>query len=174
VLRANRDPAAVQKLVQEALWSINKDLPASTAVTLDEVLSADVATPRLYMILFGLFSTVAVMLASLGIYGLLAYIVSRRANEMAIRIAVGARSGTILRLVIGEGIRLSVLGIVAGLLGTAALSRLMRTLLFEVSPTDVPTLVSVALLLALIACAACYIPARRAANTSAMAVLRRE
>src|SRR5262249_47265937 len=148
--------------------------PASTAETLEQVLSAQVATPRLYMILFSLFSAVAVMLAVLGIYGLLAYIVSRRTAEMAIRAAVGAPSRDIVHLIISEGIRLSVSGIVAGLLGTAIVTRLMRSLLFEVSPTDPTTLVTVALLLVFVAWGACYIPARRAAKTDPMALLRHE
>jgi putative ABC transport system permease protein len=174
VVRAGGDPASVQKSVQEAIWSVDKNVPASTAETLEQVLSAQVATPRLYMILFSLFSAVAVMLAGLGIYGLLAYIVSRRTGEMAIRAAVGAPSRDIVHLIIGEGIRLSVSGIVAGLLGTAIVTRLMRSLLFEVSPTDPATLVTVALLLVFVAWGACYIPARRAAKTDPMALLRHE
>jgi predicted permease len=174
VIRAAGDPGNVQRVVQEAIWSVDKNLPPSTARTLEQVLSDEVATPRLYMILFGLFSAVAVMLSMLGIYGLLAYVVSRRSNEMAIRVAVGARSRNILQLVIGEGIRLSVIGIVAGLIGAAILTRLMRSLLFEVSPTDPVTLLSVALLLLFVAWAACYIPARRAAKTDPIAVLRHE
>ena len=174
VVRTGGDPARVQKAVQEAIWSVDKNLPPSTAQTLQQVLGAQVATPRLYMILFGLFSAAALMLAVLGIYGLLAYIVSRRSNEMAIRVAVGARSRNILQLVIGEGIRLSATGIVLGLLGTVVLTRLMRSLLFEVSPTDPVTLVSVALLLLFVAWAACYIPARRAARTDPIAVLRHD
>src|SRR5262249_31302426 len=103
-----------------------------------------------------------------------AYIVSRRTNEMAIRVAVGAGNWNIARLVIGEGVRLSLLGIVAGLAGTVVLIRLMRSLLFEVSPTDPATLLSVTLLLLCVAWAGCYIPARRAARTDPMAVLRHE
>jgi putative ABC transport system permease protein len=174
VIRADGDPARVQKLVQEAIWSVDKNLPASTAQTMEQVLGADVATPRLYTILFGLFSAVAVTLAALGIYGLQAYIVNRRTNEMAIRVAVGAGRRNIARLVIGEGVRLSLLGIAAGLVATIVLTRLMRSLLFEVSPTDPATVLSVALLLLCVAWAGCYIPARRAAKTDPMAVLRHE
>jgi predicted permease len=174
VVRTGGDSARIQKAVQEAIWSVDRNLPPSTAQTLEQVLSAQVATPRLYMILFGLFSGVALMLAVLGIYGLLAYIVGRRGNEMAIRVAVGARRGNILKLVIGEGIRLSVVGIAIGLAGTVVLTRVMRSLLFEVSPTDPATLVGVALLLLFVAWAACFIPARRAARTDPIALLRHE
>jgi putative ABC transport system permease protein len=166
------DPATVQRLVQEAIWSVDKNLPESRAETLEEILSSQVATPRLYMILVGVFATVAVVLAGLGIYGLLAYIVSHRTTEMAVRVAVGADTSTLLRLVIFEGIQLSAAGIVLGLLGTAILTRLMRSLLFEVSPTDPATLASVALLLLATALAACYIPARRAAKTDPAVALR--
>jgi putative ABC transport system permease protein len=174
VIRANGDPAKVQKLVQEAIWSVDKNLPPSTAQTMEQVLGAQVATPRLYTILFVLFSALAVLLAVLGIYGLQAYIANRRTNEMAIRVALGARKRNIARLVIGDGVRLSLLGIAAGLVGTIILTRLMRSLLFEVSPTDPATLFSVALLLLCVAWAGCYIPARRAARTDPMAVLRHE
>lgn len=174
VIRAAGDPAKVQKLVQEAIWSVDKNLPASRAETLDEILSSQVATPRLYMILFGLFSTVAVVLAGLGIYGLLAYIVTSRTNETAIRVAIGAQQRNIVRLVIGEGLLLSIAGIVLGLVGTLALTRLMRSLLFEVSPTDLGTFCGVALLLLAVALAACYIPARRASKTDPAVALRHE
>jgi putative ABC transport system permease protein len=174
VIRASGDPVRVQKMVQEAIWSVDKNLPPSTAETMEQVLGAQVATPRLYTILFGLFSAVALMLTVLGIYGLQAYIVSRRTNEMAIRVAVGAHHRNIAQLVIGEGVRLSLVGIAAGLAGTIVLTRLMRSLLFEVSPNDPATLLSVTLLLLCVAWAACYIPARRAARTDPMAVLRHE
>jgi len=174
ILRGEGDPAHVQKLVQEAIWSVDKNLAASRAETLDEVLSAQVATPRLYSILVGLFAAVAVVLAVVGIYGLLAYIVSRRTNEMAIRVAVGAKASTLVRLVILEGIRLSLAGIVLGLAGTALLTRLMRSLLFEISPTDPMTLTGVAILLLMTASAASYIPARRAARTDPAVALRND
>jgi putative ABC transport system permease protein len=174
VIRAKGDPASAQRFVQEAIWSVDKNLPASRAQTLEDILSSQVATPRLYMILLSVFSAVAVVLAVLGIYGLLSYFVSRRTNEMAIRIAVGARSRNIVRLVIGEGIRLSVAGIVLGLVGTVVVTRFMRSLIFDVNPTDPATFGGVALLLLTVALAACYIPARRAANTDPMVALRHD
>jgi predicted permease len=174
LIRAKGDPADVQKSVQEAIWAVDKNLPASRTETLEEILRSQVATPRLYVILFGLFSAVAVVLAAVGIYGLLAYIVNSRTNEMAIRVAVGAGSQQILRFVIGEGLLLSAVGIVLGLLGTLALTRLMRSLLFEVSPTDPATFGGVAVLLLIVALAACYIPARRAAKTDPAVALRHE
>jgi ABC-type antimicrobial peptide transport system permease subunit len=126
------------------------------------------------MILFAVFSVVAVALAALGIYGLLAHIVGCRTNELAIRVALGARRATIVHLIVGEGIRLSVAGIAVGLLGTILLTRLMRSLLFEVNPNDPLTFAGVAILLLVVAFTACYIPARRAAKTDPVAALRHE
>jgi putative ABC transport system permease protein len=171
---ADGDAARVQRFAQEAIWSVNKNMPASRAMTSEEILSSQVSTPRLYMILLGLFAAVAVLLAVLGIYGLLDYIVSRRTNEMAIRVALGAASRNIVGIVIHEGLRLSLIGITLGLAGTLLLTRLMRSLLFEVSPTDPATFTIVALVLLLVALAACYIPARHAAKADPMSVLRHD
>jgi putative ABC transport system permease protein len=174
IIRATGDSGAVQRAVREAIWSVDRNLPAYPAQTIDEALSSQVATPRLYMILFGVFSALAVALAALGIYGLLAHIVGRRTSELAIRVALGARRSTIVRLIVGEGIRLSVAGIVLGLLGTIVLTRLMRSLLFEVSPHDPLTFAGVAIVLLVVAFTACYIPARRAARTDPATALRHE
>jgi len=174
VFRAEGEPLRTQKLVQEAIWSVDKNLPPGRARSLEEIHSSQVATPRLYMILISLFSAMAMMLAAVGIYGLFASIVTRRSNEMAIRVTMGACRPSILWMVIGEGIRLSVAGIMLGLVGAIALARLMRSLLFEVSPTDPFTLGSGTLLLLAVALVACYIPARRAAKTDPMVALRHE
>jgi ABC-type antimicrobial peptide transport system permease subunit len=174
VFRAGGDPSRMQKQVQEAIWSVDKNLPPGRARTLEEVHSSQVATPRLYMILIGLFSAMAMMLAAIGIYGLFAAIVTRRSNEMAIRVTMGAQSPNILWMVLGEGIRLSAAGIVLGLLGAVVLARLMRSLLYEVSPSDPLSLGSGTLLLLAVALVACYIPARRAAKTDPMVALRHE
>jgi len=174
VIRATGDPRAAQLGVREAIWSVDRNLPAYPTQTIEEALSSQVATPRLYMILFGVFSALAVALAALGIYGLLAHIVSRRRNELAIRMALGARRSNIVRLIVNEGIHLSIAGIAFGLLGTIALTRLMRSLLFEVNPTDPLTFAGVSILLLVVALTACYIPARRAAKTDPVAALRHD
>ena len=142
--------------------------------TIEEALRSQVATPRLYMILFGVFSAVAVALAALGIYGLLAHIVGRRTHELAIRVAVGARRSTIVRLIVGEGIRLSVAGIVFGLLGTIVLTRLIRTLLFEVSALEPSAFVFGGVVMAGFALAAVLVPARRASRVDPSTALRSE
>ena len=174
LIRATEDPGAAQRAVREAIWSVDRNLPAYPTQSIEEALSSQVATPRLYMILFGVFSALSVALAALGVYGLLAHIVGRRRNELAIRVALGARSSTIVRLIVGVGIRLSVAGIVFGLVGTIVLSRLMRSLLFEVNPNDPLTFAGVAILLLVVAFAASYIPARRAAETDPVAALRHD
>ena len=174
LIRTRGDAGRTSRQVQQVLWTANRNLPASRIQTLEDILSSQVATPRLYMILLGLFAAVAVALAVLGIYGLLAYTVARRTREMAIRLAVGAGTRTVVRMVIGEGLRLSVTGIALGLTGTAALTRLMQGLLFEVTPTDPLTLAGVTLLLLAAASAATYVPARRAARTDPMAALRQD
>src|SRR5215471_8073010 len=158
--------------VRNAIWSVDKTLPPGRARTVEEMLSSQVATPRLYMILVGVFSAIAMALAAVGIYGLFASIVTRRRNEMAIRVTMGARSANILCMVIGEGIRLSAAGIVLGLFGAVALARVMQSLLYEVSPTDPLTLGSGTVLLLTVALVSCYIPARRATRTDPMAALR--
>jgi len=174
VIRADGDALLTQKLVRQAIWSVDKSLPPGRARTVDEMLSSQVATPRLYMVLVGVFSAMAMALAAVGIYGLFASIVARRRNEMAIRVTMGARSANILWMVIGEGIRLSGAGIALGLLSALALARLMRSLLYEVSPTDPLTLGGGTLMLLTVALLSCYIPARRATRTDPMVALRHE
>ena len=174
VIRAEGDALLTQKLVRQAIWSVDKSLPPGRARTVDEMLSSQVATPRLYMVLVGVFSAMAMALAAVGIYGLFASIVARRRNEMAIRVTMGARSANILWMVIGEGIRLSGAGIALGLLSALALARLMRSLLYEVSPTDPLTLGGGTLMLLTVALLSCYIPARRATRTDPMVALRHE
>jgi putative ABC transport system permease protein len=174
VVRTNRETAVVQRAMLESLRSIDKSLPAYPSRTVDEILDSQVATPRLYTILFAAFAVVAVGLAALGIYSLVAYIVGRRTNEIAVRVALGGQRASIVRMVIGEGLRLSLGGIGVGLLGTLALTRLMRSLLFEVSPNDPMTFTGVVALLGAVAVVACYIPAHRAALTDPMVALRRD
>ena len=174
VIRAQGDPSSFGNAIQQAIWSVDKTLLASTLQTVEAMLGDQVAEPRLYLILLGTFATVAVLLAMIGIYGLLSYIVNRRMHEMAIRVAIGARTSDVMRFVVGEGMRLSVAGIGLGLIGAVALTRLIKNLLFGVTPTDPVTFCIVTLLLFSVALAACYIPARRATKTDPMMTLRHE
>jgi predicted permease len=174
VARGHGDPASVQSALRDAVQSLDPNLPVSPVRTLDEILDSQVATPRLYTTLLIAFAAGAVALAALGIYGLFAYVVGRRTNEIAIRVALGGQRSGIIRMVVGEGLRLSLVGIGIGLLGTVALARVLRSLLFEVSPNDPMTLTGVVTLLGAVAMMACYIPARRAARTNPVIALRRE
>jgi putative ABC transport system permease protein len=174
LVRASGDPAAVQAALRQATTSVDNNLPSLTSRAAAEILAAQVATPRLYTVLVGVFAAAAVALAALGLYGLFAYIVGRRTNEIAIRVALGGQRSSIVRMVVAEGLQLSLAGITIGLVGAIALARVLRSLLFEVSPADPMTLSAVVTLLGLVAMAACYIPARRAATTNPLIALRRE
>jgi putative ABC transport system permease protein len=139
-----------------------------------EVISRSVWQPRLYAILFGVFAAVAVALASVGVYGVMAYSVSERTREIGIRVALGAQRHDVLKLVVARGLKLALIGAGIGLAGALALTRLMQSLLFEVSATDPLTFAGLAALLTFVALLACYLPARRATKVDPMLALRCE
>jgi putative ABC transport system permease protein len=174
VIRAHGDPSDLGKAVQAAISSVDKTVPALPVQTVEAMLNDQVAEPRLYVILLGTFAGAALLVAMMGIYGLLNYVVSRRLHEMAIRIAIGAQALDIVRSVVGEGLRLSIAGIGCGLVGAVALTRLMKGLLFNVTPTDPLTLGVVTCVLFAVAVAAAYLPARRAAMADPLMALRHE
>jgi ABC-type antimicrobial peptide transport system permease subunit len=142
--------------------------------TMDELISDSLARQRFSMILLGAFASLALLLASLGIYGVISYVVGQRTQEIGIRMALGARRIHVLRMVLGQGTRLIGLGIAAGLAAALALTRLMTSLLFGVSPSDPLTFFCVAVLLMLVALLACAVPARRATRVDPMLALRYE
>jgi putative ABC transport system permease protein len=174
VVRSDGDLFRLVPAVKAAIWAVNKNQPISKIETLEQVLSASLARRRLYMILLGVFAGAALLLTSVGIYGVMSYSVNQRTQEMGIRIAVGAERGAVLRLVLGQGARAALLGIAAGIAAALALTRLMASLLFGVSATDPLTFLAVATLLTLVALSASYIPARRAMRVDPMAALRHE
>jgi len=137
-------------------------------------LASSVAQQRFNMLLLGIFAALAVALAGVGIYGMVAYRVNQRTHEIGVYMALGAQHRDVLRLVMKDGVKLGLLGIVLGLAGAIALTRVMVSVLFEVKPTDPTTLIAVAFLLAAVAILACYIPARRALSIHPMTALRRE
>ncbi|HKQ91190.1 MAG TPA: ABC transporter permease [Blastocatellia bacterium] len=174
VLRTTGDPLALGNAAREAVWSIDRDLPIPRMQTLEQNLSARVAQRRLNMLLLGLFASVALVLAAVGIYGVMNYTVTQRTNEIGIRMALGAQTRDVLRLVVGEGMILALLGVVIGLVMTFAFTRLMASLLFGVSASDPLTFAVIAALLFGVALLACWIPARRATDVDPMVALRYE
>ncbi|MGO8792322.1 MAG: ADOP family duplicated permease [Terriglobia bacterium] len=174
VLRAANDPLNSVAAVKAAVRSVDANLPVYDVATMDQRLSESVAPQRFNALLVGMFAVLALGLAAVGIYGVLAYSVERRTHEIGIRLAMGASREDVLAQVVGEGMRLVAVGMGIGLAGSLALARVLRTLLFGVHPTDPVTLAAVSAGLALVAALACYLPARRATKVDPMVALRYE
>ena len=174
VLRTNGDPMSVVGAVREAIRSVDPDQPISNVATMEEVLGKEASQRRVGMILLTAFAVLALLLASLGIYGVLAYFVAQHRNEIGVRLALGATPARILLLVLQKGMKLTLLGVAIGLAASFALTRLMTSLLFGVKAVDPLTFAAVPVLLAVVALLACWIPARRAAKVDPMVALRYE
>ncbi|HEV2488227.1 MAG TPA: ABC transporter permease [Candidatus Acidoferrales bacterium] len=168
------DPAALTSTIRGVVASIDKDQPIFAIVTMNQLLSDSVATRRITLVLLGAFSALALVLAAIGIYGVISYSVAQRTHEFGIRMALGAQHRDVLRMVLGQGGRIAFSGIAIGLGAALALTRLMSSLLFSVSAFDPLTFVGVAILLVIVALLACYIPARRAMRVDPMVALRYE
>jgi predicted permease len=171
-IRSPGSPTGLVEEVKKQVWSLDRQIPVSDILSMESLMAVSLAQDRFNMLLLGLFAALALTLAAVGIYGLMAYSVNQRIHEIGLRIAMGARSGDILHLVLVDGAKLAFLGIAIGVAAALALTRLMATLLFEVKPTDPPTFAAVAILLALVGLMACYIPARRATRVDPMVTLR--
>ncbi|MGB6598606.1 MAG: ABC transporter permease [Candidatus Acidiferrum sp.] len=174
VVRTSGNPAALSGTVKSTVWSFDRNLAISQVLMMNDVVSEANARPRFEAALLGLFAVVALVLAAVGIYGVMSYSVARRTQEIGIRIALGASRTNVLRLVVRQGMLLALAGSAAGIAGALLLSRLMTNLLYGVLPTDPATFASVALLLTVIALAANYIPARRAMQVDPIVALRYE
>jgi putative ABC transport system permease protein len=168
------DPAGLVPAIRNELWALDRDLPLARVRTMDDLLSTSVAQPRFRTLLLSVFSAMALLLAAVGIYGVMSYTVERRTHEIGIRIALGAQLADVLRLVVGQGMRLVTLGVLIGLAGALALARLMSGLLYGVTTTDTLTFACVPLLLTAVATAACLVPALRATKVDPMVALRYE
>jgi putative ABC transport system permease protein len=176
--RANVDPSSLASAVRQAALSIDPALPLQQAGSVEEILDASLAHRRFTLILLCVSALLALLLAAIGVYGMVAYSVAQRTQEIGIRLALGAQAGDVLKLVIGHGITPVLLGLASGLAGAVALSRLLTRLtadlLFEVRPTDPATFTAIALLLVVVALLACYLPARRGTKVDPVTVLKHE
>jgi putative ABC transport system permease protein len=174
VARTTLSTSSAANTIRQDVRSIDKDLPVTDIESMIDALSASVAQPRFGMFLLSLFGALALILAAAGIFGVISYSVSSRTREVGIRVALGAARGKILQLILSESAKLVLLGLALGIGGAIALGRFLRSLLFEVRPTDPLTFAAVAILLALVTLAAAYVPARRAMRVDPMVALRHE
>jgi putative ABC transport system permease protein len=174
ILRTAGPPDAITGAIRNAVRAFNSKAVLFAPETMDHIVSQTLSSRRFAMILLAAFAAGALLLSSLGIYGVISYIASQRTHEIGIRMALGAQRGDIVRLVLGQGTKLALFGVAVGILAALGLTRLMSSLLFGVSPTDPPTFAAVAIILAGVALLACYIPARRAMKVDPMVALRYE
>jgi putative ABC transport system permease protein len=171
-IRTPGSPTGLVEEVKKQVWSLDRQIPVSDVLSMESLMAVSLAQERFNMLLLGLFAALALTLAAVGIYGLMAYSVNQRTHEIGLRIAMGARSRDILQLIVVDGAKLAFLGIAVGIVAAFALTRMMATLLFDVKPTDPATFAVVAVLLGLVGLVACYIPARRATRVDPMVALR--
>jgi predicted permease len=173
-LRGNLDAGAIPEQVREQVQSVDPTIPVFGGQTLNQVVSDSLSQRRLSMEIVGLFAVTALLLAGLGIYGVISYIVNERTHEIGIRLALGAQNRNIVRMILRQGFWLATAGTAVGLVSALIVSRLMAGLLYDVRPTDPVTFAGVALLLISVALLACYIPARRAVRIAPLVALRYE
>jgi putative ABC transport system permease protein len=174
VVRTRTPVATVVENVKKQVWSLDTQIPVSDIQSLGDLMALSLAQQRFNVLLLGSFAGLALLLAAVGIYGMMAYRVTQRTHEIGVYVALGAGRTDVLQLIMSDGARLAGIGIVAGLLGAVAITRVMATLLFEVKPTDPVVFGVVAVLLAVVALVACYLPARRALSVSPTVALRCE
>jgi ABC-type antimicrobial peptide transport system permease subunit len=174
VVRSAVPIATLGTAIESIVRDVDPSLPVIRLREMDAVLRESLSRPRLLAQLLGGFAALALFLASIGTYGLLSYLVTERRREIGIRMALGAERGSVLRHIMGQGLRLALFGLAAGMAGAFALTRLMATLLFDVEPNDPATLVAVAAAITGVATLACFIPAQRATRVDPVVVLRDE
>jgi len=174
VLRTTADPSLETAALRSTLAEIDPNQPLVNVRTMEQNMSTSVAQPRFRTWLIGIFAALALLLAAVGVYGVMSYTVTQRTSEIGIRITLGAQSSDVFRSIVGEGARIALFGVAAGLAGALVLTRLLQTFLYGISASDPTTFVAVALLLTLVSVAACYFPARRATRVDPIVALRYE
>lgn len=174
VARTTASPLSMVGSIKEQVWAVDSDQPVFRIGTMEQIFSESVSSQRFNTLLIAVFAAVALLLASIGIYGVMSYSVNQTAHEIGIRLALGAQSQDIIRMVAGKGLVLALAGIGLGIVGAFAMTRLLSSMLFEVSATDTTTFVAVSALLVFVALGACYLPARRATKVDPMTALRCE
>jgi putative ABC transport system permease protein len=174
VLRTSVDPGSLATAVRREVQALDPEQPVIAIATLDQLLADSVSLPRFRTLLLGLFSGLALMLASVGVYGVMSYTVARRRQEIGIRMALGASRGEVVGMVVRSGLRLAALGVAVGLAGAYAATRLLEGMLFGIQPRDVQTFAATAVILVLVALLACCVPALRASRVDPIRALRYE
>jgi len=173
-VRTDADPAAIAASVRGVVRQLDEAATVDNIATMDQIVSNAMSRPRLYAVLLGIFAGVAMILAAIGIYGVLSYLVAHRAREIGIRMALGAQRFRVVALVLRQTAVLTVVGVVVGVIGAAALSRYLEGLLFGLTPLDATTFVAVVVMFAAVAMLASYVPARRATRVNPLVALRSE
>jgi putative ABC transport system permease protein len=174
LVKSRVDPAALTSAMRSAVYSVDKDQSIASVATMKQLVDNSIATRRMTLVLLGLFSTLALTLGAIGIYGVISFSVAQRTREIGLRMALGAPRGGVFRMVVVQGVKLAGAGIAIGILAALGLARLMSSLLYQVSTTDFETFTCVAVLLLLVAFAASYVPARRAISVEPIVALRYE
>jgi len=173
-VRTRVQPESLTASVQRAIWQVEKNAVSSRVMTMNDLLSDVTARPRFILLMLSAFALVALLLTGVGVYGVLAYTVAQNTREIGIRMALGAETRDVLKLVLGHGMVLALTGVVIGLAGALSLTRLLNALLFGVSATDPLTFAMISVSLISVAMLACYIPARRATKVDPMITLRHD
>jgi putative ABC transport system permease protein len=174
ILKARSDPTTLTNPLRQAIASVDRNVPVSGIGTLSDIVRESIGQPRFFALLAGAFAVLALVLAGIGIYGVMAYAVAQRTTEIGVRVALGATPVEVFKLIVGDGLKLTSIGVLLGVAGSMLVAKGLTTLLFGVTPWDPSTLAATAGILLTVAAAACFVPARRATRVDAMVALRSE